>query len=120
MVGLDEQVEGPAQKFGGEEGGEGAAEHFGREVEHLRAETADDVAHDIDENDADGGEFDLYVAPQADEDGEEHRQQREDERVGNSGKETKDGDHGVQHRESMDQICRPYPFHCRLKYEKTV
>ena len=110
-VGAREQVQGPAEDLGGEEGGEDMAQQGGRKVENLGPEIAQHVAQDVRKDDIDGGEFHREAPFQADQDGHEHGQDREEEGVRDAGQRTKGGDHGMQDRESVDDVCRPDLFH---------
>ena len=111
MIGAGEQVQRPAEDFGGQERGEDMAQQGGRQAEHLRAEVAQDVAEDVRQDDIDGGEFHRKAALQADQDRHEHRQDGKDQGIRDAGVRAQDGHHGMQRRESVDDISRPDLFH---------
>ena len=77
--GPGEKVQPPADHLRGEEGRQAPAEHLRREVEELGPEASEDEAHDVHEDDTYGGEFHRQAALQADEDGHQHGQERQDE-----------------------------------------
>ena len=115
MPGAGVQVQRPADDFRRHEGGEGAVEDFILEIEQVRPQVSQDVAQDVHEQDADGGELHREVPPVADRDREGHRQGRQQEGIRPSEPGAHNHRHDVQRRESVDDPTCPHPSHTSAK-----
>ena len=109
--GAGEQVQRPADELGGEDGGEDVVDHFRGKIEELGAHVPQQVAQDVHEDDAYGGELHREVPPQADDDGHEHRQGGQQEGIRPAEEGADDNHRDVQRRETMDDPAGSDPFH---------
>ena len=111
VPGAGEQVQRPADELGGEEGGQDVVDDFRGKVEEFGAHVPQQVANDVHEDDAHGGELHREVPPQADDDGHEHRQGRQQERIGPSEEGARNDHRDVQRRETVNEPAGSDPFH---------
>ena len=109
--GTGEEVQRPADEFGGEERGQDVVDHLRGEVEDFRAYMSQQVSQDVYEDHAHGGEFHREVPPEADYDGHEHRQGGQDERIRPPEEGAEDHHRDVQRRESVNEPAGTDPFH---------
>ena len=117
IPGAGEQVQRPSDDLGGQEGGEDVVDDFRGEIEKLGAEVAQHVSQDVHEDDDHGRELHGKVPPQADEHGEHHRQEGEDERIRPAEEGAQGDSRDVQRREAVNEPAGPDPFHnvCKIR-----